>query len=86
MTIEEIKELLQLFNASGVGELEIERDDFRIRISRASSSQEHVVSVSPAAAAPLAAGTNKLVRRRLMPAPIASSRCGACAPTGGGRQ
>jgi acetyl-CoA carboxylase biotin carboxyl carrier protein len=56
MTIEEIKELLQLFNASGVGELEIERDDFRIRISRAPSSQEHVVSVSPAAAAPVAAG------------------------------
>src|ERR1700690_3542999 len=50
MTIEEIKELLQLFNASGVGELEVERDDFRIRISRASSAQEHVVSVSPAVA------------------------------------
>jgi acetyl-CoA carboxylase biotin carboxyl carrier protein len=49
MTIEEIKELLQLFNASGVGELEVERDDFRIRISRGSSAQEHVVSVSPAA-------------------------------------
>jgi acetyl-CoA carboxylase biotin carboxyl carrier protein len=55
MTIEEIKELLQLFNASGVGELEVERDDFRIRISRAASSQEHVVSASPAAAAPVAA-------------------------------
>jgi len=55
MTIEEIKELLQLFNASGVGELEVERDDFRIRISRAASSQEYVVSASPAAAAPLAA-------------------------------
>ena len=47
MTIEEIKELLQIFNASGVGELEVERDDFRIRISRAASAQEHVVSVSP---------------------------------------
>jgi acetyl-CoA carboxylase biotin carboxyl carrier protein len=55
MTIEEIKELLQLFNASGVGELEVERDDFRIRISRAASTQEYVVSASPAAAAPLMA-------------------------------
>jgi len=54
MTIEEIKELLQLFNASGVGELEVERDDFRIRISRASAPQEHVVSVSPANALPAA--------------------------------
>ena len=47
MTIEEIRELLQLFNASGVGELEVERDDFRIRVSRSSSLQDHVVSVSP---------------------------------------
>jgi acetyl-CoA carboxylase biotin carboxyl carrier protein len=55
MTIEEIRELLQLFNASGVGELEVERDDFRIRISRAASTQERVVSASPAAVTPLMA-------------------------------
>lgn len=54
MTIEEISELLRLFNASGVGELEVERDDFRIRISRASAAQEHVVSVAPANAPPAA--------------------------------
>lgn len=48
MTIEEIKELLQLFNASGVGELEVEKNDFRIRISKASPAQGSVVSVSPA--------------------------------------
>lgn len=54
MTIDEIKELLEVFNASGVGELEVERNDFRIRISRASSTQEHVVSVTPAVA-PLSA-------------------------------
>ncbi len=68
MTIEEIKELLQLFNASGVGELEVERDDFRIRISRAASSQEHVISVSPAAAAPVAAA-----QAAAHPAPIAAA-------------
>jgi acetyl-CoA carboxylase biotin carboxyl carrier protein len=61
MTIEEIKELLQLFNASGVGELEVERDDFRIRISRASSAQEHVVSVSPAVAPAVAPASSMAV-------------------------
>jgi acetyl-CoA carboxylase biotin carboxyl carrier protein len=55
MTIEEIKELLQLFNASGVGELEVERENFRIRISRASSSQEKAVAVSSPPATEVAA-------------------------------
>ena len=35
MTIDEIKELLDLFNESGVGELEIEREGERIRIRKA---------------------------------------------------
>ncbi len=35
MTLDEIKALLELFNASGVGELEVERKDARVRISRA---------------------------------------------------
>lgn len=34
MTIDEIKELLRIFNESGVGEIELERGDYRIRISR----------------------------------------------------
>jgi len=48
MTIEEIKELLDLFNASGVGELELQRGDDRIRIRKAGQPAEHAV----AAAAP----------------------------------
>ena len=35
MTIDEIKELLQLFNDSGVGELELERGGDRLRLRRA---------------------------------------------------
>ena len=48
MTNEEIKELLQIFNESGVGELELQRGRDRLRIRRAGESQ-------PIAAAPVAA-------------------------------
>jgi acetyl-CoA carboxylase biotin carboxyl carrier protein len=53
MTIDEIKELLDLFNASGVGELEIEREGERIRIRKAGQAAEYTVSpASPAVAQP----------------------------------
>jgi acetyl-CoA carboxylase biotin carboxyl carrier protein len=44
MTIDEIKELLQLFNESGVGELEVQRGDDRIRIKRAGANKEYIVA------------------------------------------
>ena len=50
MTIDEIRELLELFNASGVGELELERDGFRIRIRKAGNVPEYLVS--PVSAGP----------------------------------
>jgi acetyl-CoA carboxylase biotin carboxyl carrier protein len=46
MTIDEIKELLELFNESGVGELEIEREGERIRIRKAGQATEY--SIPPA--------------------------------------
>jgi len=61
MTIDEIRELLVLFNESGVGELEIEREGVRIRIRKAGQTPEYVVSpqntppqetAAPPAAAP----------------------------------
>jgi len=49
MTIEEIKELLQIFNESGVAELELQRGDNRLRIRRAGTNQDIVVPfASPA--------------------------------------
>ena len=51
MTIDEIKELLDLFNESGVGELEIERDGERIRIRKAGQAAEYQVSPALTAAA-----------------------------------
>ncbi len=52
MTIDEIRELLDLFNASGVGELEIEREGERIRIRKAGQVPEYTVSPVAAATAP----------------------------------
>jgi acetyl-CoA carboxylase biotin carboxyl carrier protein len=62
MNIDEIRELLVLFNESGVGELEIEREGVRIRIRKAGQVPEIAVSPqsvppqeaspAPAAAAP----------------------------------
>ena len=65
MTIDEIKELLQIFNESGVGELEVQRGDDRLRIKRAASNKEYVLAPQPhaqpattyAAPAPQAAPT-----------------------------
>jgi len=58
MTIDEIKELLQIFNESGVGELEIQRGEDRLRIKRAAVNKEYVVA-APAqpAAAPVPVAT-----------------------------
>jgi len=49
MTIDEIKELLLLFNESGVGELELQRGENRLRIRRCGMDREYVVT--PAAGA-----------------------------------
>lgn len=53
MTIEEIKELLHVFNQSGVGELEVQRGDNRIRIKRNVLHQEVVVAQAPQVVAPV---------------------------------
>ena len=47
MTIDEIKELLQIFNESGVGELEVQRGEDRLRIKRAGTNKEYIVAPSP---------------------------------------
>ena len=63
LTIDEIRELLVLFNESGVGELEIEREGVRIRIRKAGQATEYVVSPQNVQAAETAA----------LPAPAAAA-------------
>src|SRR5947208_2861844 len=57
MTIEEIKELLRIFNESGVAELELQRGENRLRIRRTGTTQEMVMPVAPMMSAPLAAAS-----------------------------
>ena len=54
MTNQEIKELLQIFEESGVAEMEVQRGENRLRLRRAPTTQELVV---PAATAPQPAPT-----------------------------
>jgi acetyl-CoA carboxylase biotin carboxyl carrier protein len=52
MTIEEIKELLQVFNESGVAEFELQRGENRLRLRRATLNHDYVIQ-APAAASPV---------------------------------
>lgn len=55
MTIEEIKELLLLFNESGVGELELQRGENRLRLRRVGMDREYLVTpMAASVAAPIA--------------------------------
>jgi acetyl-CoA carboxylase biotin carboxyl carrier protein len=53
MTNEEIKELLQIFNDSGVGELELQRGRDRLRIRKAGEAVAGMVQMPAPAAPPL---------------------------------
>lgn len=55
MTIQEIKELLELFHASGVAEMEVQRGENRVRFKRAAPETQPISAPAPAAAAPAAA-------------------------------
>jgi len=55
MTIDEIKELLQIFIESGVAELELQRGENRLRLRRAGIMHDYVVS-SPAGPMQMSAG------------------------------
>jgi len=55
MTIEEIKELLQIFQESGVAEMEVQRGENRLRLRRAAVTHEVTVAAPPVPAPALAA-------------------------------
>jgi acetyl-CoA carboxylase biotin carboxyl carrier protein len=78
MTIEEIKELLKLFNDSGVAELELQRGDDRLRLRRAGVNQEYVVLPSGAGPVPGLAGPSAYPQT--VPAGVAGVAGGGVAP------
>jgi acetyl-CoA carboxylase biotin carboxyl carrier protein len=69
MTIDEIKELIQVFNESGVAELEVQRGENRLRLRRASINQEIVLPVPQMAAMPAAPVAIPAVAAPAIPAP-----------------
>jgi acetyl-CoA carboxylase biotin carboxyl carrier protein len=88
MTIDEIKALLDLFNSSGVGELELEREGVRIRIRKAGQTAEYSVSSgntpapetapAPAASAPEAPAAD--AGHTLVKSPIIGTYYDAASP------
>jgi acetyl-CoA carboxylase biotin carboxyl carrier protein len=51
MTIDEIKELIQVFNESGVAEMEVQRGENRVKLRRPSVVNQEVVMPAPVIAA-----------------------------------
>jgi len=68
MTIDEIKELLQIFNESGVGELEVQRGEDRLRIKRAATNKEYIVAPAPPAQPVVAPASPTIVATAAAPA------------------
>ena len=54
MTNDEIRELIQLANETGIAELEVERGENRVRIRRSFASEASVILPSPVMAVPAA--------------------------------
>jgi acetyl-CoA carboxylase biotin carboxyl carrier protein len=55
MTIQEIKELLELFHSSGVAEMEVQRGDGRVRFSRGGGVSQAVAAPAALVAMPTSA-------------------------------
>jgi acetyl-CoA carboxylase biotin carboxyl carrier protein len=55
MTIQEIKEILELFQSSGVAEMEVQRGENRVRLRRAGVEVNQVLVPAASAAPPAAA-------------------------------
>ena len=76
MTVEEIRELIQLASETGVAELEVQRGDNRVRIRRAAfaSPQEIVVNPPAYAAAPATVASQGAPQAALAPSEAAKPK------------
>ena len=69
MTIEEIKELLRLFNESGVGELELQRGEDRLRIKKSAAEPAAIAAPAPMVVATPAPSAPPPVAAQMAPPP-----------------
>jgi acetyl-CoA carboxylase biotin carboxyl carrier protein len=72
MTIEEIKQLIDLANQSGVAELEVERGANRVRIRRVVSGPAQEIVLHPSAPAPAPAAMSPMVTEGVNPTAVTS--------------
>jgi acetyl-CoA carboxylase biotin carboxyl carrier protein len=72
MTIEEIKQLIDLANQSGVAELEVERGPNRVRIRRVVSGAPQEIVLHPSAPAPVPAAISPMVTEAVNPTAVTS--------------
>ena len=78
MTIDEIKEILRLFNESGVGELELQRGEDRLRVRRFEPERPPAVTmIAPPAAAAASPAAPEATLPAVTPAPASSSTAAA---------
>ena len=75
MTVDEIKELIQVVNETGIAELEVQRGDNRVRIRRATAAQPRN-SLLPSAPVLAARRRARMCRRRLLAATRCARPCG----------
>src|SRR5262245_31861408 len=80
MTIDEIKELIQVVNESGIAELEVSRGDNRVRIRRSLAPKPQEI-VIPASSAVVAAPIHTTVPAMIAPAPVPAALPVQEAPT-----
>jgi acetyl-CoA carboxylase biotin carboxyl carrier protein len=95
MTNQEIKELLQIFDESGVAEMEVQRGDNRLRMRRAPATHEltipaaplaahvHAPAPAPAAAAAALKGSGADPSHTLIKSPIVGTYYDAASPEAG---
>jgi acetyl-CoA carboxylase biotin carboxyl carrier protein len=90
MTNKEIKELLQIFDESGVAEMEVQRGENRLRLRRApavheltSHSAPHTHAPAPAPAAPAPKGSGPDPSHTLIKSPIVGTYYDAPSPEAG---
>jgi acetyl-CoA carboxylase biotin carboxyl carrier protein len=84
MTIEEIKELLLLFNESGVGEMELQRGENRLRLRRLGTDREYIVAPAANPAPSMSPGSTPYgpaVHAVPIPAPAVAYGSGPAAAT-----
>jgi acetyl-CoA carboxylase biotin carboxyl carrier protein len=95
MTNQEIKELLQIFDESGVAEMEVQRGENRLRLRRAPAVHEltahsaapgahtHASAPAPAPAAPAPKGSGPDPSHTLIKSPIVGTYYDAPSPEAG---